>query len=373
MITGQRLASVPLTPNRLRGFTLIEMMIAITIGLIVTLAVSQIFVTSRSVYTMEENLARVQENGRFAMQFLTRDIRMAGYAGCSSKLTFATSTGADCPQGKICSIANPANAYTTFDTAGLKGFKHTGSGTTLSDWTPALPSDYFADGEVKAGDVFVIQRADDLDTHLTGNTTPSNANVQILDTSTLANRIVDDDILMVTDCKGGDVFRANSVSTPTGGIVTISHSNATNSQNKLTHAYGNDAQIMKLVSRAYYIGAGASGKRALMRKELKVISGAPDLDTQELVEGVEDMRLAYGEDTDATTDLVPNIYHDPAAVTDWRNVVTMRVGLLARTLKDNVSREGEITKFNLAGNTVGPFNDHIRRRAFNSTIRIRGR
>lgn len=369
MTTGKDFASVTLTPNRARGFSLIEMMIAITIGLIVTVAITQIFVSTRSVYTMEENLARVQENGRFAMQFLARDIRMAGYAGCSSRLKLGTPTGTDCPQGQICSIASPTTAaYAVFDPAGMTGYKHTGSGSALNDWTPPLPSDYFSDGDVLTGDVIVIQRGDDLDTHLTGNTTPSNANVQILDTSTLAGKVVDDDILMVSDCKGGDIFRANSVSTPNGGKVTISHSNASNSQNKLTHAYGNDAQIMKLVSRAYFIGENANGNPALMRMDL--VAGVPT--SQELVEGVEDMRFAYGEDTDATADLVPNIYEDPAAVAKWKDVVTVRVGLLVKT-SSNVDREGEIAQFNLAGNTVGPFSDNVRRRAFNSTIRIRSR
>jgi prepilin-type N-terminal cleavage/methylation domain-containing protein len=64
------------------GFTLVELMVAVTIGLIILAAVSQIFVTSRLSYKLEENLARVQENGRFAMEFLSRDLRMAGYAGC---------------------------------------------------------------------------------------------------------------------------------------------------------------------------------------------------------------------------------------------------------------------------------------------------
>lgn len=356
-------------PRISRGLSLVEMMIAITIGLIITAAVAQLFVTTRSAYTMEENMARVQENGRFAMQFLVQDIRMAGYAGCSSKLKTSTPSGGSCAQGTICSIAQPANAATTFDSAGLKGYKYTGTGNTLADWSPALPADYFGTAPLPnpGTDVFIIQRADDLDTHLTGNTTPSNANVQILNTSDLAKQLSADDILMVSDCKGGDIIRANNIS-KSGNVTTIAHSNSVNAGNFLTHAYGNDAQVMKLVSRAYFISTGTNGEPVLMRKDWNKTG----LVSQELVEGVEDMRLIYGEDTDATADLVPNTYTDPASITNWRSVVTIRVGLLVRTL-NKVDKEPGIAQFNLAGTTVGPFSDNLRRSAFNSTIRIRSR
>jgi prepilin-type N-terminal cleavage/methylation domain-containing protein len=55
------------------GFTLVELMVAVTIGLIILAAVSRIFVTSRASYKLDEGLARVQENGRFAVDFLTRE------------------------------------------------------------------------------------------------------------------------------------------------------------------------------------------------------------------------------------------------------------------------------------------------------------
>ncbi len=70
-----------LTPSP-RGFTLVELMVAMTIGLIILGAVGQIFATRRGTYVLQEDLARLQENGRFAMNFVTKDIRMAGYAGC---------------------------------------------------------------------------------------------------------------------------------------------------------------------------------------------------------------------------------------------------------------------------------------------------
>jgi len=71
------------------GMTLIEIMIALLIGAFLLGGVLQIFIGSKQTYRMQENLSRLQENGRFAMDFLAKDIRMAGYREC---LTFTVPT-----------------------------------------------------------------------------------------------------------------------------------------------------------------------------------------------------------------------------------------------------------------------------------------
>jgi type IV pilus assembly protein PilW len=361
--------------SKSRGFTLVELMVAVTLSLIILVAVAQLFATSRSTYGLEENLARVQENGRFAMGFLTEDIRMAGYSGCNSKLTQGTPSGGTCPSGTVCTIVDlntvTADTAVNFNPDGIKAHKYTGTtGTTLTDWTPALPADYFSNGEVVAGtDVIIIQRASALDTHLTGNTTPSNANIQILQTASIASLISAGDILMVSDCKSADVFKATNASSGSGKI-TIAHSSAGNTSTTLTHSYGNDAQLMTILGRAYYIGRrnnSASNPPALFRKEL--VNGG-GLQTQELVEGVENMRFLYGEDTDAApSDNVANIYRAPGSVANWRKVIDVRVGLLVRTL--NNVQDTDTKTYTVAGATLGPFNDNLRRRIFSSTIRVR--
>ena len=68
-----------------RGLTLVEVMVAITISLILLAGVMQIFISSRQTYRVQDGQARMQENGRFAVQFLTNDIRMAGHTGCASR------------------------------------------------------------------------------------------------------------------------------------------------------------------------------------------------------------------------------------------------------------------------------------------------
>lgn len=62
-----------------RGFSLVEIMVALTISLILMAGVIQIFLSSRASYRLQNGMARLQENGRFAMDFLSRDIGNAGF------------------------------------------------------------------------------------------------------------------------------------------------------------------------------------------------------------------------------------------------------------------------------------------------------
>ena len=78
---------VRLRSERQHGFTIVEMMMALVIGLVLTTGILEIFMGSKRVYRVQEGLARLQENGRFAVEFMARDLRMAGFIGCSSALS----------------------------------------------------------------------------------------------------------------------------------------------------------------------------------------------------------------------------------------------------------------------------------------------
>lgn len=342
--------------RRAAGLTLVELMVAITIGLIITAAVTQIYVASRTTYTLEEGLARVQENGRFAVEFLAYDLRMAGYTGCNSKL----------PATSINNIVAGANESSTMMTGGLRGYRYSGSGgNTVGDWTPSLPAGFFANGEVTPyTDVIVVQYGSPIDTTLTGNMGTNNANIQITTTAATRMGIQDDDVLMVADCVNADIFRANNVSSGSG-TTTISHPMSVNTSVNLSKSYTTDAQLMKLVSHAYYIAPSADSQQpALFRKEL-ARTGPPV--PVELVQGIEDMRLVYAEDTDS--DGVPDIYRAPGSVVNWINVIGVRMGVLART--PAVTAGQDANPYELAGITVPAKNDNFRRHAFNTTIQFR--
>ncbi len=62
-----------------RGFTLVEILVALTLGLLVTATILQIFLSSKQAYLTQEQSSRIQENGNYALELLSRYIRMAGY------------------------------------------------------------------------------------------------------------------------------------------------------------------------------------------------------------------------------------------------------------------------------------------------------
>ncbi len=62
-----------------RGFSIVELMIALVLGLILLGGVIQVFLSSRQTYSANEAMSRMQENGRFALEFMARSARLAGY------------------------------------------------------------------------------------------------------------------------------------------------------------------------------------------------------------------------------------------------------------------------------------------------------
>ena len=65
--------------NNERGFTLVELLIAMTIGLIIMTALSSTFLMQRKIYDVQEQVAEMVQTARAAMDMMTREIRMAGY------------------------------------------------------------------------------------------------------------------------------------------------------------------------------------------------------------------------------------------------------------------------------------------------------
>ena len=108
--------------RRQRGLTLVELMIAMLLGLFLLGGLLQIFISSKQTYKMQEALSRLQENGRFAIDFMARDIRLAGYKGCSS-IAYDSSTS-----DTILNIQDPPDPTTDFlydfNTA-IEGFEAT--------------------------------------------------------------------------------------------------------------------------------------------------------------------------------------------------------------------------------------------------------
>ncbi|MDQ3267653.1 MAG: PilW family protein [Pseudomonadota bacterium] len=98
------------------GFSLVELMISMTLGLIVLLAVGSIYIGSRQTYRVQDDNARIQEAGRYALEVIGRSIRQAG---ANAEMNFNKSAAAlQCNVGGVCVAINGVNgvAVTNPDT-----------------------------------------------------------------------------------------------------------------------------------------------------------------------------------------------------------------------------------------------------------------
>jgi len=110
------------------GMTLVELIVAMAISLVLAGSLYQIFISSTRTYALNEGLARLQENSRFAIKVLRRDIRQAGYLGCLQDNAAYTNT-----------LNDPTDFLFNFDQA-VYGLEATSATTWASELGPADPT-----------------------------------------------------------------------------------------------------------------------------------------------------------------------------------------------------------------------------------------
>jgi type IV pilus assembly protein PilW len=113
-------------PFSSRGLTLIELMIAMTLGLIVVAGMIQIFVTTKNSFRLQESLNFAQENARFAMHFLEYDARMADHwggveSGQINNLANFASSGNTCAPTWLFDLDKPIEGFDGVSTSSKKG------------------------------------------------------------------------------------------------------------------------------------------------------------------------------------------------------------------------------------------------------------
>jgi type IV pilus assembly protein PilW len=334
------------TPRGQLGMTLVEIMVAIAISGILLTGVLQIFLSSKQSYRVLEATARVQEAGRFAVSFMTEDLRMAGYTGCYRG-----------DLNPVDNILNDPNAFMSNINIPIEGNEWTGSG-----WSP--PLDPLIAGEVLEGtDVVIIRGMANDGIHLV----PPYSNSAQLFVDPDGNTLNVGEVIMVTDCTNASVGQLTNLQT-TGFGTNFVHSadnsfTPGNSQPLFSNTFGADAEIARLVTNVYYIGIGANGNPALFRRSLFGLNMGP----QELVDNVENLQVLYGEDLDG--DGLANTYIPADEVAVTTNVASVRVSLLFRT-EDNIASTRQTYVYD--GETVEAEDLRIRR-VFTTTVKLRNR
>jgi len=358
------------------GYTLVELMIAMMLGAFILAGVMQIFLSNNQSYKLQEGQSRLQENARYVLELLGRDVREAGYTGCRGLDKISTFR-----------IGTPPLPSFDINSAIIGRWWD----QTTATWTATVP---VAITNVTAGtDVITIQRGESCGATLTGNTGAANANVQVAAPNDCG--LVPGDATMVTDCSTAHILRATSVSSGTG-TETIAHGSSTNTANFLCTAYSNSyptsnpgncsagnskiytsppAQLLKFSSFSYFIKPGINGLPSLWRLDnTKAISST---NPNEFVEGVENMQITYGVGVGGIASVYANDTTFPTPPTapvagqnDWADVISARIDLLFETIDDNLTIGDQVYTYNGAAVTSS---DGRIRRVFSTTITIRNR
>ncbi len=378
-------------PNRYQsGFSLIELMIALVIGLVVIAAVALLALNASRSHRSLNLASQQQESGRFALSLLKEDLEHAGFYGsiAPNKLALPgadpdASGGGPCdlsPQTHINNLLIPVRGYTA-----------------------APPTCTLADLKANTN-VLVIRRAD---TNVTACASLAAGNTYI--------QTVPEDGA-IGWCSSTPTL---SASPPACGSCTTYTTKATSpTAFSLTRpeSYAALADIRRYHVHIYYIRTWASiagdGIPTLVRVSLTYTrSGGCDPNNttstpasppcmtspaEPLVEGIDNMQLQFGLDAAYTTPCPysslpsacegsPALYAtateitDSGAWTDWTNVISARIHLLVRgsgadsDYSENKTMDQSYTDaktYTLGAVTVGPLNDHVPRHVFSQTVRI---
>lgn len=305
-----------------KGLSLVELMIALTIGMLLLLGLSVIYERNSATRYEVERSSRQLENGRYALNLLAHDIRLAGYLSSLTNIAVPSILPTNpCATG----IANLQADYTFY----LQGYDNNDGGLSC------LP-DY------RGGDVIVVRRA--------------------------------------SACTAANPAEAGCAAPPAAGLPYIQASgcnadpvsvriNTTDLADLTLKKVGcvNTASIHRLYTHIYYVAnnnLAGDGVPTLKRWELGSATNPVAL-----AEGVENIQYEYGIDNNG--DGSPDTYStNPATVTDWTNVVTVKIHLLSRN--DTPSPGYADGKFYmLGGNRVpasGTFGDAFRRHVFSTTV-----
>jgi len=368
------------TFKKSQGFTLIELMIAIAISVILLNGVLQIFQSSKQSYRVADNLGRMQENARYALEVLAQDIRQVGFLPCRIKQK------AGVPQ--VANVLNITTGEYDFFGAPLIGFE--GNSSTF-------PAEFQVEGTVAGtrlagSDAFrLLKGGNDVNSVESHNATSAQFKLSTPHT------IDPGDILLVCD---GDNASILQVSNANQQNVTIVHNTGSGSPGNCTkglgfpvsctangtpHVYGPGSQLVNFESVIYYVGPSLATdtlnlKTNSLFRRVQINSGGNIAfgDPQELVQGIETMQVLYGVAIDPNSAAVRYVPADSVLPTEWANVVSVRLGILFHT-PEEISPNVDSRTYNVAGTIVTSASavaytaDRRQRYIFSETIKIRNR
>jgi type IV pilus assembly protein PilW len=313
-----------------RGFSLIELMIAMVLGLIVSGAAVALFFSNSRTYASTESLGRIQENARTAFELMARDVRESAGNACGTTLNKTANVLDDQATTWFANFNGGVLGYGGTDPMLGLAFGTSARGTRVSGTDALDLSSVFSDGVT-------------VEEHNTG----TSASIKL---NTADHGMNDGDIVMVCDADHAAIFQIVNASPGTNVNITHGTGNSVAPGNctkglglpvvcdpvgnsyQFGCAFGNNvgsvpcsdpanrwtALVAKLRASRWYVGNdGGTPNRTSLFQMVRIGNVETAI---EVADGVTDMQLSY-----LMRDAID--YVAAAGVTDWTSVVAVRVEL----------------------------------------------
>lgn len=362
-----------------RGFTIVEAIISLGLGMLLTAALVQVFSSSNKISDVEGALSRLQETGRFALNTMINDVRMAGFSGCVDPQPDIEDTNVY----PVWYVANQLQGSVFTNTplaTGMIGYEVDNAGNLQPAANVAAPFNGF---QPRPGtDVISINYASRQNVEVTGN--PGGGDI-LINNNDLA--IAAGDLLLVSDCFKGHIFETTGV---TAGPVAVQHTAAVNSypdmdndglaDTSFSPEYGAGSRLYSWTNRTYFIGdtGRTTENGSVIWGLFQSVRGNPP---QELLEGVENLQIEYGQQVRNSNGMIRYVDADDPTL-EYGYIVSVRIGLLVQSF-DQVTDTPDNINYPLPGGViVVPGNgtdvdtharDRSLRKPFVATIKLRNR
>lgn len=369
------------------GFSLIELLIAMTLGLILLTGMIAVFSGNKRSADLNSAMANLQENARFALSALSRDVRLSGYQGCLDPM-----------QGYIYvnSAQSPVvqQGWTPDGQPEFNLLLTSTTGAVVQDsatWVPAISGDFtppVVNAAVPGTHALSVQFGLQRDSAITGPIAIggiSNPNGPIETAVNLGLQA--GDLAIIANCDKADLFTV-SAAAPSGDGQILQHAAPLNTTGSLSYrSYGDPrnlplTRVIPFRSQVYYIGdtglVNDSGDsiRALYQQSYPY--NDPLNPPVELAQGVENMRLSFGMNTDNGIQYVTA----NSPLFNPLNVVSVQIGLIM-TSWDRIADQDDTNTYIIAGQAVPASNNSVDalthaadrryRLVFNTTVKVRNR
>jgi type IV pilus assembly protein PilW len=317
-----------------KGLSLIELMISIVIALIILVGVVQVVVSSKRTYVDNQEISYIQDNTRFVVDLIAKDLRLAGYRGCAKEST---------PTALTFKLEDAVKYLLASD-----------DGTPSQIGFQPLTGFESAEAKTKPGLASVINNTDVIFVRRGGaesEITLSDHNAGTNTLTTFANHgFTKGTPLMLVDakCMNVGIFPASDVTATTVKHETIGSSCTSRIRgevncNKIPSAGSNEyligSKLMPYVSHAYFISPSTlltnPDMPSLKRISLRVDNaGALQTFTEEIAQGVSDMQVLYGIQQGTTVNYKSA---DAVAAADWQNISVVKIDFTFRSLASNAN------------------------------------